>query len=619
MEPYLKAEEAKKIIEKAINEGLVHQDYNHVVKLAKKYSQLITGKDIEDLLKQFTRREDENLFNQRKELTQQITPSICATIMNPFYKVGRTNNIIKKYILNDKQKSEEQIKKIGDAVLKYNGDKSLDSYLETRFTELSFTDPNGFIITEFDTPKIGAKGELLEFVNPRPFECSSKQAIDFHYQNNILKWLLVKLDLKYNESNKELIGNSYTIYLDTYSIRFTQIDSNKHNGDEKSYINTISVDTNGKQQNVQLYKSENKKVFIVELFEHKTGKVPAIRVGYKRDLITDGRTCVNPLHDSLPYLMKSIKTVSEFDLTMALHAFPQKFQYVGRCTDKQCTDGTFADGAKCNTCGGTGYQIHSSAQDAIVLRLPRKDEELRDLTKMVHYVYPPIELLTFQKEYINEIEIKARKSVFNSEVFSKNEVVQTATEAKITMESVYDTLYPFAEKYSEVYKHTVTVIASLRDVNEIDVVHKFPKDFKFKTLDMLLAELKLANESNAPSYVKSEISMDIAEQQFVDKPEELSRIKVKQKFYPFQDKTREEILYIISNNKTTKFNEILYAHFDQLFTEIELENDGFYQLAFDKQREILKTKVETLIKQIESEEPASSMSFNASQTGLSNE
>lgn len=607
---YISHEKGLQIIADAIKNSTTHVDYKHVKELALLYKQLITGDQIELLLKRFVRREDDTLFKQRKELTQAITPSVSATIMNPFYKVGRSNNIIKKWIYKNAENPEEVTKNIGDAVLKYNGERSLDSYLETRFVELSFTDPNAFIITEFDAPVLGSQNQLLERVQPRPFECSSENAINFHYKNNDLKWLLVRLPIKYKVADKYKDGHSYTLYLENLAIKFTQVEEGKVNIKEGGFAEVNTVVTDGSLVNATYYNAGKGKLFIVETFEHKAGVVPAIRVGYKRDLKTDGRTCVNPMHEAMPYFLKSIKTVSEFDLTMALHAFPQKFQYVGRCTDKECDDGLCPDGTKCSFCGGTGYQIHASTQDAVVMRLPKKDEDLRDLTKLVHYVYPPIELLQFQKEFITELEIKARKAVFNSEVFSKTEVTQTATESRISMESVYDTLYPFAEKYSSVYRLIVTLIASLRDVKNLEVIHKFPKDFKFKTLDELLLELKIANESNAPSYVRSEISMDIAEQQFIDKPEELSRIKVKQKFYPFSDKSKEEILYLLSNNKTTKFNEVLYAHFDQIFNEIELEQEDFYKMAYEKQKALIKQKVDSIVIEIEEEQPQPSIGFN---------
>ena len=57
-----------------------------------------------------------------------------------------------------------------------------------------------------------------------------------------------------------------------------------------------------------------------------------------------------------------VKANSELDLTMALHTFPQKIQYVSKCKDLQCRDGKTVDGAGvCPSCHGSGYEIITSA------------------------------------------------------------------------------------------------------------------------------------------------------------------------------------------------------------------------------------------------------------------
>jgi hypothetical protein len=180
------------------------------------------------------------------------------------------------------------------------------------------------------------------------------------------------------------------------------------------------------------------------------------------------------------------------------------------------------------------------------------------------------------------------------------------------MESVYDTLFPFAEKESDVYKQVTRTSAYYLDIEDIVVIHQFPKDFKFKTVAELLAEHKLANDSNAPGYVRKELSNDIAEALFIDKPEELRRIRIRSKFYPFADKTDAEILYIISNGKTSDYNILLWANFDNIFTEIDEDDetkDTFYLMPYTKQKDLIKKKVEALNQSIEADKPATSLPF----------
>jgi hypothetical protein len=387
------------ILVDTISKQKVHRDYKRVTELAILYEQLITGENIELLLKRFSKREDEALFQQRVNLTHAITPSVSASLMTPFYKVGRVNSIIKKIDFEKPDGAENKKQDIEIAIKEYNGTKSLEGYLETRLVDLNFCDPNSFIITEFDPVPLGASGEMTSKVKPHPFEVSSQDAINYEYKNNILQWLIVRLPIKYKAIDKEVDGYSYTVYLSDDAIKFTQVDTNTVNtviGQEIEYETEDGI--------VSYYRVSEKEAYRVEYFEHKAGEIPAVRVGYKLDLVTKGRTCVNPMHDALPYFMKSIKTVSEFDLTMALHAFPQKFQFAPRCNGESelltCDAGKTPSGSMCNSCKGSGYALHTSAQDAVIITLPKHKEEAFDLKGMVHYEYPPIDLLKFQDEFI---------------------------------------------------------------------------------------------------------------------------------------------------------------------------------------------------------------------------
>src|SRR3989304_5925281 len=227
-------EQGYQILISTIVNKTTHKHYKRVTELAKLYKQLLAGENINELLRRFVPREEEIMFAQRVNLTQQITPSVSSTIINPFYKVPRVNSIIEKIDFENTESQDEKRVNLLQALEKYNGSKSLKGYMDKRFVELSFTDPNGFIITEFDKPELGFLGEMVTKVSPRPFEVSSWEAINYEYKNNILQWLIVKLGCSYHNrtmlpdktyETKMEVGSSYTIYLDNEAIKFTQIDN----------------------------------------------------------------------------------------------------------------------------------------------------------------------------------------------------------------------------------------------------------------------------------------------------------------------------------------------------------------------------------------------------------
>lgn len=591
------AEQAIEILTDTVRKKTRHRDYDRTVDLATLYSQLITGEDTDSLLHQFVQRETPEMFEQRQRLTQLITPSLASSIIKPFFKVSRNDKIVKKLEI----KEEQRKKVVQDMIDGFYGSKlennGLDYFMQTRFVELSFCDPNSFIVVEFDhfDPN-------TQFAQPRPFEITSEQAINFEMRNDELQWIISMIPSTFvvrnatgNEDEKTEEGNTFTIYTDENAIVFKQIDPEY-----------ISHGTYVPQPDEEIVLVSEKLMFAVSIYEPNIGFVPAQRVGYVRDLYTAGRTCVNPFHAAMPYFMKSIKTVSEMDLTMTLHVFPQKIQYVSKCAGeyntngqviKTCNRGVSPDGQQCNVCHGTGFKIHTSAQDAIMLPMPDDKMEMFDLHNIVSYVNLPIDIVKFLDEYINALEEKTHKAVFNSNVFIKPTFQTTATAAEQDMDSVYDTLLPFAKKFSAFWKGVARVCVALADVpiDTTEIVYTFPTDFKLKTVTLLVAELKNLNDSGAPSFAKDSINNDLAGMLYAEDKLNLLKYQTKQRFFPFNGKTTDEVALLMGSEFVEKFNKVLYANFESIFADIEKDTPQYWFFEFNKQWDMLQAKVNEII------------------------
>ncbi|MCA9497101.1 MAG: hypothetical protein KC589_09220, partial [Nanoarchaeota archaeon] len=180
----------------------------------------------------------------------------------------------------------------------------------------------------------------------------------------------------------------------------------------------------------------------------------------------------------------------------------------------------------------------------------------------------------------------------------------TATEKELDMESVYDTLFAYSNKFSTIWIKIVGLIAEFTDSSDgLSLEHKFPKDFKLKTVNALMNDLKEAKESNAPSFLKVEIQNDIANKVYADNPDAMKRYKIKQQHIPFSGKSPEEIQIVISLNLTRKQDKVLYANFDSIFEEIEKEQfekqSDFYQMPYDERVKLIDEKVSAYITSID--------------------
>src|SRR5699024_8582706 len=125
--------------------GETHQDYSRVVKLAEEYETLITGENMDRMMSQLVQRESKHMFDQRKRLTQAITPAVASSIMKPCYKVSRNDKVKKRFDFGNDAKNAA----VESMVQSFYGSKrrksrGLDYWLKTRFVELSFSDPNSW-------------------------------------------------------------------------------------------------------------------------------------------------------------------------------------------------------------------------------------------------------------------------------------------------------------------------------------------------------------------------------------------------------------------------------------------------------------------------------------------
>ena len=572
-----------------------HADYQRTVDLAKEYKAHVSGVGIDDYLKRFAKREDEEMFEQRKRLTNSISQSVASSLQKPFYKVARNKNVKKKFTLKGDKTREEIVQKMISGFYGTNelNTKGLDFWLKNRFIELTFTDPNAFVVIEWE-----AKPENVP-LEPYPYEVNSIDAYDYTYKHGVLNELFTRqsetiIYLDKDGAEKEKVVDAFTLYEIGSSLKVVEYCPKYYEA------KGIVID-----ETRQMTFVENEIHFIATYNETNLDFIPAFRVGYIRDTATDGRTFVNPFESAMPYFRKALKAVSELDLSITLHTFPQKLQYVTKCKGKgtkKCNNGMVSGTQTvCSECKGSGLQIHTSGQDAIYFPLPDTPDEMFDLDKILVYKQPPIDLIKFQDDYVRNLKKDAHLSVYNSNMFLAEDpqFAKTATEVNTNTQGIFDTLFPYTEKFSEVWKTAVKVFVRLSGfLTDFELIHIFPTDLEIKTVAVLMAELKLANESEAPSYFRDAILEEIANQ--VYEGDELGREKhfTRHKFFPFSGKTETEIQFLMASPYVSNFTKVLYANFEAIFTDIEKAVPNFYKLNYNLQWEKLNEFVKPYLEEI---------------------
>lgn len=534
--------------------GARNSHYTRTVELAKKYKANITGVGLDEYLAQYQRRESPEDFKQRVAITKHINQSVCDAMKKPFAKIPRSNAGHKGM-----KGEKDAVEKINTIIGKFYGTKTLDEWMATRYMQIVFSDPNAYIVLEwkpFDPTK--------EHASPYPYEVSSENCLYTVKENGVLKELYAKTDQK-----------QITVYGEFFNSVFTDVsDSPELTRGMEKY--------DGQKAGV-FYMEEEDSYFLVSVFEHNIGQIPAVQVGCILDDLTEGMSVVNPFHAAMPILDKTLKSNSEFDLTNSLHVFPQKLQYVKPCKAPGCVDGHLNNGERCGVCKGTGYEIAGSAQEVITLKLPATKEELIPLQDLLTYVGPPVELLKFQEEYIKSLTGLAKEAVFNSMLYSRQEIAETATGKNIDLQSIYDTLYPVAVQFATVWYDIVNIIAKITQIN-VEPYFVFGKDFKMKSLSELIGDLKNLKDCGAEPAIVSAVNNDIANILLQDDDLELLKYHTMKKLYPFPGKSEDAILLAISRGLVSRNLQLLWANFEYII-ETLFENENFIFLSTNKQKE----------------------------------
>lgn len=617
---------------RAVDGKVKHQDYDHVVKLSQHYYRpLITGHGVGHLLARFNRREDEAAYKQRLLLTQVITPSIHNTIMGPLRKVASVKPTVDRADFGPVSKSDNE--ELTRLVQDFYAGKSVDHYMGSVLLDQGAMDPNAFCLVTFEPfdPR-------TEKPSVYPTIISSEDAWNFGYRNGELDWLLVHRAIKYTappvavakegkkaatgkkDETVQMDGHWFCAYLKDHQVQFTQVDPRKMT----ATIEHILVDAKGKPvpedlnglkfdtQDAYFYRVSTVEVYEVRFFEQKSGMVQAFRLGFIPDGQTMGRTCVNFWHAALPFMLKGIKAGSELDLTAALHAFLQKIQYANPCkgfVDQSgakwdCHNGYESGSTSlCKKCGGSGWDVITTAQDHITMRLPRTKDEFLDLANLVHYVQLPVEVLTWQDGYVDKLEKNCYRAVYNTERFRQDQVQATATGELIDLQSVYDAIRPCVDWWSQsrvrIYRLAATFRIGTEKAKNMAIAHVMPRNLHFETTGEMVALRKSMKEAGLSGAMLMQVDRDLLAQLYVDDPVALKRAQTMLAFDPFGGKDEATCVQLISQDLTTKRVKVFWTNMALVFIEAEARaaanKEDFYELSRAKQQKYIDEVVDELI------------------------
>jgi len=565
-------EAAIQLLYEIIATGKRHALYDRCCELSQEYKAYSLGDGIDEKLHRFTATETEEAFELRKEITVNICKAIVNGSMSVFNRVPRTEAVKVEWVAKDPVEFQK--------VLDYFGRYGYDQYLANRLPKLCEIDPNSFIVYEFN----GTDGKKL--AQPYPYEVYSENAIDYEYKNAdllyLVDWQCVEVPEEFKEQTDKEILNKYTIYTAEGACTYIEQAINKEG--------ITNVFDNESLVNI----GENTYQLLIPQ-PYNLEQTPATQVGYLTDDENNGKCFVNQYHYGIPFLEKILKTNSELDITMARHAHMQKIQYVRKCTADGCsidTDGVYkVDGHCCSTCDGTGIiDVTRGGLEFIYLPLPDSPQDIVSLDNIVKYIQIPVEIANLQRDYIKEMTDYFRKAIFNTDIFTRSEIADTATAKILETENLYDTLYLYAVNYAMVKEEGLMIIANIID-REITVITRVGKDFKLLNKTELLTMLQTAQAAGANDEVIGLINKELVRAMGGDE----ILYDLQRRLIPFSGKTKEMVMLTLSQLKTNDRMRLKYMLGNDILKELADNDPKFLELNFKKQKELFEAEIDKFV------------------------
>ena len=590
----LTPEQLIKVTTRAIN-GHRHEYYHWTVDKAKFYHQIVTGLHQEKLIVSYKPRENDIQKQQRINLYHGRTKSASNKVLAVFDKIKQVEKTLDRIEYAERNDDKEALLK--GLVSKFVGHNSVTKYLNTKYKYFNAVDPNAWLIV--------AQGptDLAGITKSFPIDVKSHSAYDYKMVDGQLQYL-VSCDRKQIATAKDTKTIlEYYGFTAGYVVYMAQVDKDV---EKTGFYPDHPEQDAPREADGQM--EVNDLTFRVWVYPTNSTQTPAIRYGYLPDPSTDQRTFVSVLDAASEEFRDLINRKSEYDLSLALHTFLQKYQVAEPCDFKDrkgksvdiCRDGTLGfSGNTCPSCKGSGLKIHTTSQDIILVKRMDDKEQYIPLSDMAKYIEMPFEIVKHQSMVVKELPKEISEAIFGVDIAQIRDVAVTATEIRNTYDSIYAVLADYADHYSEMYVFAVHQIAQNAQAdNGLIVQHKFPRDFELMTLGELLGVLEAAKKAGASFEIIQNIQKHILNKQHQDQPQMIALHETKEKFRPFKHLSEQQKTLTLATLPDDNIYKVLYLYNDLIFSEILQEDKAFLMRDHMNQWQIVEVKIAEFIEKI---------------------
>jgi len=594
-------EGAEKLIE-LVARNAPHSAYMDAVDYAKFWQSIVSGLNQDEIIVSYKPRETPEQKAQRVRLYVSPTKT-CSQRASVNMARLRTSDAPQENISYQSETNEN------DAILaallsRFNGDRDLKKYLFDTQEQYVKQDPHAFLVVLFDAER-DQSGAFAQKPRPRPEIVPCSQVYDFGFSNGEYHWLC---RFRENPGTKGS-WRQYTLYTPDFVHEAYQTENNPN-----EYRNAQYIEFKQGERMVSYY-VQTFPISSQRQLQSARYEVPFAPLGYKFSSLNEGRPMLSkersdiyaPVYQSIfdgaeNKFRELISRSSEYALTIALHVFMQKYQYVKKCDniikgEGMCEDGTMSvSKRKCTVCGGTGKKVMTTVQDTVTITLPDSGEEFFPIRDLVTYVEMPFEIVNHLQTEIRQLESDIETAIWGIDLRKKPDGQMTATEVLGRYDTVYVVLSEMEQHYARLWEKCVRLTAKYAEIDEgLSVSYNIRNRYEMETVEELTAAVKMAKDAGLSPAIIRAYEKAIIKKQGQMTETEIQWEAAMYRFKPFKSKSATDIAFILSDLPENDEIRVLWTYFDEIFEEIREQEPAFplYPVTGEgrTQRSVLAAKI----------------------------
>lgn len=612
-----------------------HSHYAKTVEIADYWRSIISGENQESIIL----KKRANDTNAQKEESVRLfnthTPYLTNRLKSVFKKVDKTKRVNKVLApIEQESISDQAWASFSQRLRMFYQEESLDDYLNTRLIDYATTDPNAYLLIDF-FPFDNAR----EFPVTYPMIFSSRDTILKGSDHLGLQFICFRKPIKRSanapESYKQTFDSSKTDIQKQLYVYYVYTRNNSYEIIVEDVAMVSDYDVSNSEMRTETYATAEGKTNSVSFYYssgvHNSGNVPAISLGYVKDLSSHYKINESIYRPAKEVLNEHCEKKSKLDNQMALFGFIRAYFYTQRCSYRDsdgnyCTNGYINDHV-CPSCDGTAVvsgekQSRISRNEfeitEVEIPLPTSGDngEILDLSRLVHMVEIPENVFKMYQDQVDHLAKLTSLALFNTNIFDKynNESgAETATGIRELVQSKNNVIHEYAEHKAKIWRFIVDQMLhyfNLRGkVNRNMVFDEDLVPLSDEQIISLISQGKTANVSM--EYIRN-LESDLMAMKYKDNDDELQWFSQKNKWKPFFNKSENEVLSALSMLPVDHSKKILWLFFEDIFNEIRSQSilqgvEGEYQMPFhylnyNEQKDVIRYYVEIYRAQLESEE-----------------